>query len=234
MALQTGVWVGPLPTGLELQGMLGIEVPFYDRVGGVAWVGAQRHPDGGIDPRDAVVGVNWVPVARPDLVVRLQPGLNVPTGGLGTGFYFTPLSTASFDPYVMGDLVVGSTWLGSLSVVARTPLYDGWDRLRQGPFVRTDLRAARRVGPAVPWLGLSAVRLFPSDPVGAAPDLTELAATGGAVVNASKRWSITAQLRLPLAVSAGAVRQLAGGASVRWVVGRSKHPDTGEGPADGS
>lgn len=220
MALQAGTWIGSMPVGVEVQGMFGVEVPFSHRLGAVGWLGAQRQTDGSLDPRDAVVGLNWVAVSNDTLVVRLQPGLNLPTGGIGSGLYFTPLSTASVDPYLVGDVVVGGTWLGALSVVARAPLYDGWDRLRQGPFVRADLRGARRWGLAVPWVGLSAVRLFPSDPPRAAPDLSELAVTAGSVFNVAPRWSLTGQLRAPLAVSEGAVRQVAGGLSVRWVVGK--------------
>ena len=217
--MQLGTWFGGLATGLEAQALVGVEVPVSHRVAGVVWAGAQRHPDGQLDARDATVAVMWLPVLRDDVVVRVQPGLSIPTGGLGSQLYFTPLSTASVDPWVSADLVVGAAWLGSASVVARVPVYDGWDRIRQGPFLRADLRGARRLGVAVPFVGASVVRQAPSAPAGAAPDFAEVAGTLGSVVNLSERWSMTGQLRVPAWVSAGGVRQVSGGVSVRAVIG---------------
>jgi hypothetical protein len=220
VAAQIATWVGTVGAGVEVGTVLGAEVALAERWSGVAWVGAQRHPDGSVDPRDAILGASFVAVDRPDLVVRLQPGLNVPTGGIGSQLYFTPLSTASVDPYLVADAVYGSAWLVGLSTVARVPLVDGWDRLRQGPFLRADLRGARRLGAFVPWVGASGVRQLPSDPAGAVPDFSELAATAGTVANLSDRWSLTAQLRFPLWAPAPVERQVAGGLSVRWVIGR--------------
>jgi hypothetical protein len=229
VAIQVGSWVGTLgpvgDRGLELQGVLGAEVPFADRLSAIAWLGAQRHRDGELDPRDAVVGVSWTAVSRDDLVVRLQPGLNLPTGGLGSGFYFTPLSTGSVDPYLTADATYGSAWLVGGAVVARTSLYPGFDRRLQGTFLRADLRGARRLGIAIPWVGLSAVRQLPSDPVGAVPDFSELALGAGAVVNVSDRWSVMGQLRGALWASDGAERQLAGGVSARTVIGKRRGDD---------
>lgn len=219
VALQSGLWAGALPEGLELQGIVGVEVPLGSRVAVVGWGGVQRHADGSLDPRDATVAALWLPISSPRLMVRLQPGLSIPTGGIGSGLYFTPLSTASVDPWLSADVVYGEGWLGSASLIGRVPLYDGWDRRRQGPFVRGDLRGARRLGFGVAFLGASAVRQAPSDPVGAVPDFAELAATAGAVANLAERWSATAQLRLPLWASAEATRQLSGGLSVRAVLG---------------
>ncbi len=220
VALQLGTWLGSLDGGVEAQGILGVEVPFSHRVAAVAWAGVQRHADDSFDPRDGTVAALWFPVLRDDLVVRLQPGLSIPTGGIGSSLYFTPRSSASVDPWIAGDVIVGAAWLGSASVVARVPVYDGWDRIRQGPFLRADVRAARRLGVAVPFVGASVVRQAPSAPVGAAPDFAEVAATAGSVVNLTDRWSLTAQLRVPAWVSDGAVRQVSGGLSARWVVGK--------------
>lgn len=219
VALQVGTWFGGLSTGLEAQAIAGIEVPVSHRVAGVVWAGAQRHPGGEIDPRDATVAAMWLPVLRDDLVVRVQPGVSIPTGGLGSQLYFTPLSTASVDPWLSADMVVGAAWLAGVSTVVRVPVYDGWDRIRQGPFLRADVRGSRRLGDVVPFVGASLVRQAPSSPVGAAPDFAEVAGTLGTVANLSERWSLTGQLRVPAWVSDGAVRQLSGGVSVRAVIG---------------
>lgn len=218
VAVQSGLWAGTLPGGLEIQGIAGIEVPLWPRLSAVAWGGLQRHTDGSLDPRDATLAALWLPVSSPRLTVRLRPGLSIPTGGIGSGLYFTPLSTASVDPWLSADGVYGEAWLASASLIGRIPLYDGWDRRRQGPFLRGDLRGARRLGFGVAFLGLSAVRQAPSDPVGSVPDFSELAATAGGVANLSERWSATVQLRLPLWASAEATRQLSGGLGLRAVI----------------
>ncbi|MBX2797379.1 MAG: hypothetical protein KTR31_06925 [Myxococcales bacterium] len=219
VAVQTGVWVGSMATGIESQALVGVEVPWSHRASAVAWVGVQRHSDGSFDPRDATVAAMWIPVSEPNLMVRVQPGLSIPTGGIGGGLAFTPLSTASVDPWMAADVVAGSTWLASLGGIVRVPVYQGWDRIRQGPFLRVDLRGARRVGVTVPFLGLSGVRQMPSAPEGAAPDFGEVATTAGAVVNLAERWSLTAQLRVPLVVTEGVLRRPSGGLAVRAVVG---------------
>lgn len=200
--------------------MLGAEVPLVPRLAAIGWMGVQRHTDGNIDARDAVLGVAITPLARDTLVLRLQPGINIPTGGIGSQLYFTPLSTASVDPYLVTDLVYGSTWLAGLSTVGRASLYDGWDRRRQGLFGRLDLRGARRLGIAVPWLGLSLVGQGEASPVGSVPSFAELAATVGSVFNIDDRWSLTTQLRGPLWRSSAAQMQFSGGLSVRFVVGK--------------
>jgi hypothetical protein len=207
--------------GVESQGMAGLELAFGHELGILAFAGVHRHADGSFDPRDAVAALTWTPVSRDTLLVRFLPGVNIPTGGVGNGIYTTPLSTASFDPFLTGDVVVGGTWLAGLTGVARVPLYAGWDQIRQGAFLRADLRGARRFGDVVPWLGLSGVRQLPSDPEGAVPSATELAATAGGVANLSARWSLTAQLRVSLFVTDDLPRQTSGGLTVRAVVG---HP----------
>jgi hypothetical protein len=209
--------------GIETQAMAGLEVPFTHDLGVLAFGGVHRHADGSLDPRDAVAALSWVPVSRDTLVVRLLPGVNIPTGGVGSGIYATPLSTASFDPWLTGDVVVGGTWLAALTAVARVPLYAGWDQIRQGTFLRTDLRGAHRFGDVVPWLGVSGVRQFPSDPAGAVPDASELAGTAGGVANLSARWSITAQMRVSLLTTEDLPRQTSGGLTVRAVVGSPSH-----------
>jgi len=223
VAIQAVGWLAGMPTGVEAQALLGAEVPLTRRVGVTGWGGLQRHADGSFDPRDAVVAAAWTPVSTPEAVLRIHPGLNIPTGGIGQGLNFTPLSTASFDPFLMVDGVLGRTWLGSTTLIARLPLYKGWDLVRQGPFFRADLRGARRIGDVVPWLGLSGVRQLASDPRGASPDFAEIAATAGAVANLSPRWSLTGQARVSLAVTEGTVRQVSGGLAARFVVGKAAH-----------
>ena len=225
VALQAGTWVGTVGSGAEAQGVLGVEVPFADRFAAIGWAGVQRRVNGDLDPRDAVVGVSWRAVARDDLVVRLQPGLNLPTGGIGSGLYFTPLSTASVDPYLVADATYGSQWLVGGLLVGRASLYPGFDRIRQGAFTRVDLRGARRLGVAIPWIGASAVRQFPSAPAGAVPDFGELAAAAGVVFNVADRWSVAGQVRAPVWASANAERQIAGGLSVRTVIGKRAGDD---------
>lgn len=218
--------MGSVGEGVEIGTVLGGELTFAPRLAAVTWLGLQRRSDGAIDPRDAIVGVSWIAVSEPTLVVRVQPGLNLPTGGLGSQLYFTPLSTASVDPTLTADVVYGATWLVGVSAVSRISLYDGWDRRRQGAFVRADLRLARRLGVLVPWVGTSAVDQLPSDPEGSVPRFGELAATVGTVVNLADRWSLTGQLRVPLWRSSEAELQVSGGLSVRWVVGPREHgPD---------
>jgi hypothetical protein len=212
-----------MSTGIESSALLGAEVPLSHRVGILGFGGMQRHADGTLDPRDASLGVSWTPFSRPEYVLRLVAGLNIPTGGIGSGLFITPLSTASFDPVLMADTVWGRTWLASGTLVARVPVYDGWDQIRQGTFLRVDVRGARRIGDVVPWLGVSGVRQFASDPRGAAPDLEEIAGTAGAVANLSPRWSLTGQMRGSLLVSEGTERQLSGGLTLRVVVGNHAH-----------
>lgn len=230
MAISAIGWVGGMSTGVESQALLGAEVPLARRFGVTGWGGLQRHADGTIDPRDAVLTATWTPISTPEAVLRVQPGLNIPTGGIGAGLNFTPLSTASFDPFVMVDGVLGSTWLASTTLVGRFPLYEGWDLIRQGPFFRADLRGARRLGDVVPWLGLSGVRQLASDPRGAAPDFAEIAGTVGAVVNISPRWSLTGQARASIAVTEGTERQVSGGLAARVVVGKVAHEPGDEHP----
>lgn len=226
VAVQLGTWIGALPNGIAGQLGLGVEVPLGKRIGIGVLGGIQRDADdGALNPRDTIVSVTWIPVNQKDLVVRLRPGLSLPTGGIGQDLFFTPLSTSSVDPWLSGDIVYGTTWLLAANAVARVPLYDGWDLRRQGPFLRTDLRGARRLGKWVPSAGLSIARQAPSVPRGAAPDFADVAATAGVLGHLGDRWSVGVQLRAPLWVSEGAPRVIAGGASLRCVVGKAASSD---------
>jgi hypothetical protein len=219
VALQLTSMSASMPGGLETHGYAGVEVPWSHRAGAAAYSGVARHSDGSIDMRDSSVGVDWVPVSESTFTWRIQPGLSIPTGGLGTGFSFTSLSTSSFDPRLRTDVVAGGTWLVSLKLLAHVPVYQGWDLRRQGALFRADLKGLRRIGDFVPWLGLSSVRRLPSDPVGAAPDLTDLAASIGTVYTPHARWAIVAQCRYPVWVADGTTSPLAVIVGVRHVVG---------------
>jgi len=219
VAVQAGAWMGGHPGGVESQGLIGVEVPVSHKVAAVGWVGAQRHGDGTIDPRDATIGALWLPVVTDEWTVRLQPGLSIPTGGIGSGLSFRPLSTASVDPWLSADIVAGRAWVAGLSLVGRAPLYAGWDDVRQGPFLRVDLRGARRLGKVVVFAGPSAVRQAPGSPALSTAKFTELAATAGGVFHIAERWSMTAQMRVPAWVTSGGIRQVSGGLGARWVVG---------------
>ncbi len=218
LALQGAAWLASPRGGLEAQAILGVEVPVSHTVAAVAWGGVLRRPEGTVEARDATLAALWLPVSRDDLTIRLQPGLSIPTGGLGGGLGFNPLSTASIDPWFAGDLLVGTSWMGGLSVVTRVPLYEGWDGVRQGPFVRGDVRLARRFAKTVAFVGVSGVRQAPGTPARGA-DFAEAAVTAGAVVAWGQRWSLTPQLRVPLWASTETARQVSGGLGVRAVVG---------------
>ena len=143
-SLLLGTWFGGMPDGLESQLFLGTEVPVSDKVAAFAFSGIHRQADGDLDLRDANIGLSWLPLWTPTAMVRVRPGLSVPIGALSNSFLFTPLSTSSLDPWIAADWMVGSTWVVGGSVVTRVPLYEGWDLIRQGPFLRIDARVSRR------------------------------------------------------------------------------------------
>jgi len=219
IAVQITAMAGAMEGGLEAHGYAGVEVPWSHTAGLVAFSGVARHSDGSVDLRDTTVGVDYVPVSEPTLTWRLQPGLSIPTGGIGQGFAFTALSTQSFDPRLQTDLVMGGNWLVALKGLAHVPLYDGGDRRRQGALFRGDLRLLKRVGDFVPWIGASAVRRLPSAPVGAAPDMTDLAASVGSVFTPHERWAVVGQVRAPLWVAEGTMSPVALILGVRRVNG---------------
>lgn len=220
-AVQLGAWIGAPRGGITAQLGLRAEVPFSHRLGASVLGGIQRELDGSIVPRDTIVAATWVPVSTDELSVRLQPGISLPTGGLNRDLLFTPMSTSSFDPWIGADVYYGRAWLVGVSGVARVPVYRGWDLRRQGPFVRGELRGARRMGGWVPSAGLSVARQAPAVPDDAlnTPDFADLAAVAGALVNISERASVAGMVRAPLWASEGSPRVFAGGATLRWVIG---------------
>ncbi|MFT6819431.1 MAG: hypothetical protein ACJATT_003254 [Myxococcota bacterium] len=185
-----------------------------------AGFGVQRRTDGTLDSRDATLHAVYRAVAKPTAVVTVRAGLSIPTGGVGSAFTFTPLSTASVDPRLSVNAALGATWLVLPSVSARLPVYRGWDGRLQGPFLRADLRGARRFGAVVPWLGLSASEQMEGSHPTLTPPMRELAATGGATIGVGNKWGINAQIRAPLVVGGMATKVWSAAISVRYVLRR--------------
>jgi hypothetical protein len=203
--------------GTLLQPGLAGELGLSHRLGLLAR-GGLHHDSDGLRVRDAAVEALWLPIVDDTLTLRLTAGLNLPVGSVAAGAYFTPLSTGSVDPVLSAELVGGATWVGTLAGRARVPLYDGLDRRRQGPYLRADARGGRRIGASVAWVGASSAWQTPSVPVGASPDFAEVAATGGLVVAPWERWSVGANVRVPVWTSAPAYR-VATGLVLRAVLG---------------
>ena len=211
-------WVGVPESGVEVQGITGLEVPLSSTISMNIVSGIQRHTDGRLDPRDGLITARFLAIAKDDMTLRIEPGLSIPTGRIGSELQFTPLSTASVDPWISGDFLYGGKVLGGLSARSRVPLYQGWDRRTQGAFVRVDLRSALRLGAVVPSVGISGVRQAPANPVDSVADFTELAGVAAVNYAPHKRWSLTAQARIPAWVSEDAIQVFAGGVSVRTVL----------------
>lgn len=221
-ALTTGLWTGVMPNGVETIGFLGVEVPVHEKVSVDLLAGLQRHADGSLDARDALLSASWLAVTKPGIFFRVRPGISIPTGGLGT-LRFTSISTSSVDPWIGTDLLLGSTWVGGVSTVLRVPVYAGWDKQRQGLFGRVDLRVARRFETWLPMIGVSTVGQGPSSPKGASPSFGEISATAATMFHPHDRWSVTLQGRLPVWTSGTWVPSF--GLAVRTVVGkRPDHP----------
>ncbi len=182
--------------------------------------GVQRRSDGSFDSRDATVHAVYRAVAEATAVVTVRAGLSIPTGGAGSAFTFTPLSTASVDPRLSVDAALGATWLVLPSISTRVPIYRGWDGRLQGPFFRADLRGARRFGAVVPWVGLSVTEQMEGSHPMLTPAMRELAATGGATIAVGRKWGVNAQVRAPLALGGAATKVWSAAVSVRYVLRR--------------
>lgn len=187
-------------------------------------LGVQRRTDGTLEARDALVTWRGTLFNSDTFVWRLEPGVTLPTGGLGSQLRFTPLSSASVDPFLSTDVVVGGQMMGVITARARVPIYDGWDLRRQGAFLRSDLRAAYRAGDLVPAAGVSLVRVLPSAPVGAVPDHAEVAVLLSAVWAFHSRWSLASQVRIPAWVIEGAPLVPSGGIALRGILVQPKDP----------
>ena len=214
--MELGATAGFGAVGVE--GMAGLrgEVSVGHALGLVAAGGAQRWSNGDLDVRDGLVGLSWAAVTTDKAILRVQPGVGIPVGSVGSSLAFQSLSTGSFDPWVTASAVYGGAWLGLASVEARVPLYAGFDGVRQGWFGRSDLGLARRFSKVVATVGGSAVTRAPGeDPSGA---FTELAATAGAVWAPVERWSFSLNARVPFVGVSH--YQFAAGLGVTAVVGK--------------
>lgn len=180
----------------------------------------QRRPDGAIVFRDVVTSVGIRLVEKDTLTFVLRPGLRLPTGGLADGLAFTPLSTASVDPWLSAELVGGSTWIGATSLQVQAPLYAGWDARRQGVYGRFDVRGGRRIGAGVVWLGPSMIARTKDDLGQDA--FHEIAATAGATWAVHPRASITGQVRVPVEMGPRRAYEVAAGVGFTWVVGKAR------------
>jgi hypothetical protein len=169
------------------------DVPITDDVHAVLMVGGQRWAAGSLDARDGTVLIAFLPYTSATAVVRVSAGSSLPLGSIARGLAFAPLSTASFDPVVVAETVVGGIWLGTASAQARVPVYRGWDDIKQRPFVGGDLRLARRIPNAVLSAGVSAAAGLGT--------FEEVAAVAGSSVQLSRVTGLDFGLRVPLVVT---------------------------------
>ncbi|MFT4624546.1 MAG: hypothetical protein ACI8PZ_003205 [Myxococcota bacterium] len=195
--MELGSFVTAVSPGVEAQLALSARIPLSDRVALRPVISMNRSSKGNIAARD---GLLLVPIRLVDTAttrLSVSPGLNLPIGSVGAGTQFTPLSTGSVDPWLGVDAISGSAWLVSASVAVRTPLYAGTDGVRQGPYVRTALRGARRIGQGgAAWLGVSPVVGTPSSD--GRGSFAEVAAVAGGTIPLGATWALTPQTRVPL------------------------------------
>lgn len=194
------------------------EVPVSQTVAPAMLAAFHRRRDGKVVFRDIIANAGVRVLQDDTLTVVVRPGLRLPTGGLAEGLSFTPLSTASIDPWLSVDAIAGSTWMLIGGLQGQAPLYRGWDDRRQGAYGRADLRGARRIGAGVIWAGGSLVGRLEDD-LGTG-SFTEGAAIGGAVWAVHQRWSISGQARVPIYMSPQRQYDAALGVGVTWVVGK--------------
>lgn len=170
--------------------------------------------------RDTILNAVWLPVAEAEATLTVRAGASLPTGRLGSDISFTPFSTRSVDPHVVVSGVAGGAWLGLADLEARVPLYAGPDDVRQGAWLRGDLRGARRLGKGAVWAGASSVRVTPTDTGFGA--FTEVAAVAGGAWTPGERLGLNAQLRVPVyGAPSDAPYDLAAGLGLTWVTGTS-------------
>jgi len=179
--------------------------------------GLLRTLAGPVRVRDLQLGARFLPARSDSLVVAVEPGLSLPLGSIGADAGPLPTTSGSVDPTLKADLIAGGAWLAIAGLQARFPVVDGRDALRQGPFARADLRAARRIGVTVPWLGLSGLRQAAhADGRGS---LWELAAIAGVAVHLGDTTSLGALVRVPMWTDATSTYVVAPGLSLRQVIG---------------
>ena len=213
-----GLWAGAAEAGVLAMGSVLGEYSVSEAISLGAGIGLQRRFDGSLDLRDGSFDVTWRAVRTATAVVNVRPGITIPTGGLGDGFAFTPLSTASIDPRLSVDAALGAAWLVLPSATTRLPFYRGWDGRLQGPFVRADLRGARRLGDITPWVGVSAAHQAEGSHPRFTPSFSELATTAGAFWAIDNKWGLAAQTRIPLWVGGTAFKVYSGSVALRYVI----------------
>lgn len=195
------------------------EAPVSRRVAPSLVASVQRRPDGRIVFRDMVATAGLRVVDEATLTVIVRPGLRIPTGGVAEGLSFTPRSTASLDPWLSSDVVVGADWLFVGSVQGQVPLYRGWDNRRQGAYGRADVQIARRVGgKGIVRTGVSAVGRLEDDLGQGA--FHELAWTAGATVEAHQRVSLGASTRVPVWMGPNRPYVFGVGLNATFIVGK--------------
>jgi hypothetical protein len=172
----------------------------------------------GFTVRDLNLTGVWRVLQTPSAQITLRPGLNLPTGGLGGGLSFTPTSTSSVDPTLGAEAVVGGRYVLAASAHVRVPLYKGYDTVRQGVYIQTDLRGAVPLFNSVVWAGMSYVKTTSAD--NNLGRFHEVAATAGGVWTFHERASLNLALRVPLEQGPINGYRVAGMTGVTWVVGK--------------
>jgi len=183
---------------------VGVRVPVKGRVSLSALMAGRYHQ--GWQARDTLLAAPIRVVDKPAAVWTVGPGLALPTGTLGVGGDFTPLSTGSVDPWLTTSFVAGTGWLFTALGQVRPVLYEGRDDVHQGSYWRGDLGMARRFGDHVVRVGVSSA--------GVVDDFSEVSISAGGVINLSDQFALVPWVRVPLTEEAYAV---AGGASISWV-----------------
>ncbi len=189
--VRTGGLVAGDDQGRSEQLALGFEAPWSDRWSVTLTTAAYRRAPA-LYTRDTVISAQARVIDKPNLALRVAPGISLPSGSANQGFAFTPLSTGSADPWLSADVVWGAAWLLAASAQGRVSLYDGLDGTRQRPYGTVTLKGARRLGrvDGVPWIGAAG---------SAAPgQFAEVAAVGGFVWAPNERWALSADARVPI------------------------------------
>ena len=199
----------------SLQLAAGVRLPLTPRVA-LSLMSAGRY-SGGAQARDSLLTVPIRVLDKPSLVWTLSPGASLPTGTLGAGGDFTPLSTGSVDPWLATAVVYGSGWLVTGLGQVRPSVYPGRDGVTQGTYWRGDLGVARRLGNHVVRVGVSNA--------GVTDEFSEVALAAGGVLNLNPTWAIAPWVRVPLTDE---LYSVAGGLSFSWVAAVKEDHDEEE------
>ena len=207
--------LGILGTPWAAQGNVRGELALQERLQLTLGFGGLRSSAGELRLRDTRLGARALAVRRDYLMIAVEPGVTFPTGSIGANAGPLPTTTGSVDPDLLVDAVVGSQVLGMWGAQARVPIVKGRDDLRQGAYLRSDLRLGVRLGHIVPWLGASGLVQMPS--TRGNDGLRELAAVGGAWWTVSDVVGLGLQARVPVVTDASQTYPVAVGALCRTV-----------------